>query len=483
MLGQRIGVEASAPGAPSVRLRVPWRGPPVHLDFPNSTQAIRIIADTLIINIVLFLAFLMHHTYVLTFVLKDGADTGGEAPRQFLNDYVREFVGTSFLITILLIATFAISGCYSYGRAYQTRHKLVVIVQAVTFTFVLAGMLAFLVPSGFAMPRSVLLIAGAFSIVVFPVSRLWSAAWRYVVHAEDRTPTSARSIRQQDTIVLVIGGAGYIGSALLPRLLDQGYRVRVLDLFLYGTDPLQGVPGHPALETIRADFRQVDSLIRAMRGVDQVVHLGGIVGDPACAVDEDLTIDINLAATRLIAEVAKGSGIRRFLFASTCSVYGASNLLLNEKSELNPLSLYAKSKIAAETVIVDLADSNFTPVIARFATIFGLSGRTRFDLVVNLLTAKAILDGEITVLGGDQWRPFLHVDDAAHALQMLLRMPTRAKAEILNVGSSRENYTIQQVAELIKRCVPDARISHSTDTFDQRDYRVDFTKIERLVRL
>ena len=138
--------------------------------------------------------------------------------------------------------------------------------------------------------------------------------------------------------VLVIGGAGYIGSALVPKLLARGHRVRVLDRLFYGFEPIRDVINHPNLEIAEADFRRVDKLVQCMHGVDAVIHLGAIVGDPACALDRDLTIEVNLMATRTIAEVAMGYGIRRFIFASTCSVYGASadDELLTEESPLNP---------------------------------------------------------------------------------------------------------------------------------------------------
>jgi len=394
--------------------------------------------------------------------------------------YAYHFVFSSLMLTPLLIMTLAASGCYTYTRRYRTKYKAFAIVQAVTFAFVLAGAFAFLAPDWFGMPRSVLLIAGVLSIMAFLASRLWSAAWRYIVHAEEQMPTKSESVKDKK-IVLVIGGAGYIGSALLPYLLNEGYRVRILDLFLYGTEPIAGVLSHPALETVQADFRQVDPLVKAMRGVDSVIHLGGIVGDPACAIDEELTIDVNLAATRLIAEVAKGSGVKRLIFASTCSVYGASDQILDENSEVGPLSLYARSKIESEKILVGMADGGFAPIIVRFGTVYGLSGRTRFDLVVNLLTAKAMIDGEITVFGGDQWRPFLHVDDAARAVQMLLCLPMRAKAEVFNVGASRENYTIRQVGKIIKRCIPEAKLVCAADNQDRRNYRVSFAKIERMI--
>jgi nucleoside-diphosphate-sugar epimerase len=215
-----------------------------------------------------------------------------------------------------------------------------------------------------------------------------------------------------------------------------------------------------------------------MRDVDAVIHLGGIVGDPACAIDEELTIDINLMATRMIAEVAKGSGVGHFIFASTCSVYGASDEMLDERSELNPVSLYARSKIASEKVLQKMADERFAPVILRFGTIYGLSGRMRFDLVINLLTAKAVIDQEITIYGGDQWRPFLHVEDAARSLSLVLDAPQDlVRNQIFNVGSNEQNYTIREIGEMIQQVVPSARLVHKGNDLDRRNYWVSFNKI------
>src|SRR5882672_9406406 len=280
--------------------------------------------------------------------------------------------------------------------------------------------------------------------------------------------------------VLVIGGAGYIGSALLPKLLQRGHRVRLLDRFFYGTDPILPILDHPNLEIVKADFRRVDKLVECMRGADAVIHLGAIVGDPACALDTDLTIEVNLIGTRTIAEVAKGYGIRRFIFASTCSVYGASSddQLLTEESPLNPVSLYAVTKLASEKLLMNLASESFSPTCLRFSTIFGLSGRTRFDLVVNLLTAKAVIEGKITIEGGHQWRPFLHVDDAALALLHTLEAPLpKVHNEFFNVGGDEQNYTIQQIGELILGQVPQAKLINVGSGGDQRNYKADFRKI------
>jgi nucleoside-diphosphate-sugar epimerase len=277
--------------------------------------------------------------------------------------------------------------------------------------------------------------------------------------------------------VLLIGGGGYIGSALLAKLLARGYTVRLLDLLLFGTEPIADLLGHSHLQLIQADFRQEEVVNEAMRGVDAVIHLGGLVGDPACALDEKLTLEINLLATETIAESACRHGARRFLFASSCSVYGANDHVLDESSELNPVSLYAESKIGSEQVLKRLAGPHFAPVIFRFGTIYGFSGRARFDLVVNLLTAKAIKEDQITVFGGDQWRPFVFVDDAAQGVLLALEAPlATVDNQVFNIGSDGQNYTIQQAAEIVHREIPSARMIIDDSGPDRRNYRVNFGK-------
>jgi nucleoside-diphosphate-sugar epimerase len=394
--------------------------------------------------------------------------------------FMAYFYQNAGLLLIVAIPIFAVNGFYSYGRTYQSRYKAIIVAEATAVAYLVLAALAFVAPAIVTLPPSVLLVAAVTTVAVLVTSRVWAGLWRQVVKAEAAPPLRA-TVRQPET-VLLIGGAGYIGSALLPKLLAETSRVKVFDLFLYGLEPIQRWITHPDVELVRADFRQVDALVEAMRGVDRVVHLGGIVGDPACAIDEALTTDVNLAATRVIAEVAKGQGVRRLVFASTCSVYGASEELLDERSRLNPVSLYARSKIASEQVLLEMSDERFLPVIVRFGTIYGLSGRTRFDLVVNLLVAKAALDGEITVFGGDQWRPFLHVDDAALAVAQLLRKPAAGRGQpIFNVGSNAENYTIGQIARLIHAKVPEARLIEQGADGDRRNYRVRFDKIANTI--
>ncbi len=374
----------------------------------------------------------------------------------------------------LAIANFAAAGFYTRGRGYAGRYKALIIVEAVSLAFLMFGFASFLMPKQLGLSRPVVFLAWGYTLCAVGLSRLWTFIWRRV-SAVPRVPVKPRRDNKR---VLVIGGAGYVGSALLPKLLARGFKVRLLDMMLFGDEPIAQCAGHPNLEIIRADFRQIDKLVEATQDVDVVVHLGGLVGDPACALDERLTLEINLVATRMIAEVAKGSGVSRLVFASTCSVYGASDLVLTERSQLNPVSLYARSKIASERVLQKLQDDAFSVTILRFGTIFGLSGRTRFDLVVNLLSAKAVVEGKITVFGGDQWRPFLHVDDAAlSVLKAVEAAPALVHNETFNVGSNEQNMTLGQVGEAINRAVPTAQLIDSGMDGDRRNYRVDFQKI------
>jgi nucleoside-diphosphate-sugar epimerase len=216
-----------------------------------------------------------------------------------------------------------------------------------------------------------------------------------------------------------------------------------------------------------------------MRNVGTVVHLAGIVGDPACNLDEGLTIDVNLTSTRSIADMAKYSQVPRFVFASTCSVYGACDEILDERSMAKPVSLYGNTKLASEKVLRDMADDTFSPTVLRFATIYGLSGRTRFDLVVNLLAAKAKIDSKITIFNGAQWRPFVHVMDAASAIKLAVDAPSDVvHNEIFNVGSNEQNHTILEVGEMIHQQVIGAELIVDDSGSDARNYRVDFTKIQ-----
>jgi len=376
------------------------------------------------------------------------------------------------LLSILAIAAYIAVGLYTFTRSYRLLAKIcrVAAVNLTLFVVTVAILSITVPPTGLSFDVLATTIVG--SLIPLSLARVGSAVLRMEDLRGDRQHEEA-----DENKVLVIGGAGYIGSALVEKLLKLGLQVSVLDAMHFGEETLSDVAGHPNLTLIREDFRHIEALTRAVSGVGSVIHLGGLVGDPACAVDCDLTVDVNVTATKVIGEIAKARGVRQFIFASSCSVYGASDEIVNENSRFNPQSLYARSKVASEAVLGALNSRDFSVTCLRFATIYGISGRTRFDLVVNLLCAKAVRDRKITVFGADQWRPFVHVEDVARAITMTLRAPPElVSGEAFNVGSDAQNYTLAEVAELIQRQVPDAEIT-SDDSVDKRNYRVSFAKI------
>jgi nucleoside-diphosphate-sugar epimerase len=284
--------------------------------------------------------------------------------------------------------------------------------------------------------------------------------------------------------ILVVGGAGFVGSVLTRQLLDKGYSVRVLDKFLFGESSIEELKQNEKFSLVKGDIGHVEVIIEAIKDVDAVVHLAEIVGDPACALDPEKTQQINYLSTSLVASICKHFQLNRFIYTSSCSVYGASQKgeLLSENSELNPVSLYARMKIESEKHILNMSDSLFCPTILRLATVFGESPRMRFDLVVNTLTAKAIREGKITLFGGDQWRPNVHVSDVAKAIITVLEAPVeKVKGEVFNVGSEENNLTINQIGKLIKENIPAAELLIEERDIDKRDYKVSFSKINQVL--
>jgi nucleoside-diphosphate-sugar epimerase len=279
--------------------------------------------------------------------------------------------------------------------------------------------------------------------------------------------------------VLVTGGAGYIGSVTVGRLLAENRAVRVLDMMMFGDGALAAHRGSPALEVVRGDVRDEAAVARAVDGVDAVLHLAGLVGDPACALDPALTRSVNVDSTVTLADAAKRAGVRRVVFASTCSVYGAAGEdWLDETSQTGPVSLYAESNLESEALFAShLNGDGVERVMLRFATVFGASPRMRFDLVVNLLTARALRERVLEVHGGEQWRPQVHVDDVASALLLALDHPA-APGRTYNVGSDALNLRIGELAHEIAARFPEARLTVS-EARDPRSYRVSFARIER----
>jgi nucleoside-diphosphate-sugar epimerase len=446
----------------------------------TSASVLKLFADIILINLSLATGLVVRLLWIIAYAPQSNIDYN-----QTLWNYGQVYLESAWLLTLICLVVFSLNGFYTAGRFYRGRYKHLVVIQAVGISYLSFGALTYLSQGIFfdflkdylIIPRGALMVSWGLSTVLLVAARTWSSIWKHLLRVERQSETSEPPKIKR---ALVIGGAGYIGSALLPRLLEQGYSVRILDLLIYGEEPIRAWLDDPRLEVVQADFRQIDQVVSAMQDVDAVIHLGAIVGDPACALDEKLTTEINLMATRMIAEVAKGYGVRYFIFASTCSVYGASEQALDENSALKPVSIYARSKAASEKVLLKMTNETFAPVILRFSTVYGLSGRYRFDLVVNLLTAKALIDGEITIFGGNQWRSFVHVDDAARSIMHVLSAPLDAvRGQIFNVGSDEQNYTISQIGAMIHSYVPEARIINKGDEVDLCNYRVAFSRIRK----
>ncbi|WP_166268438.1 NAD-dependent epimerase/dehydratase family protein [Marinobacter caseinilyticus] len=280
--------------------------------------------------------------------------------------------------------------------------------------------------------------------------------------------------------VLVTGHKGFIGTVMVPMLLEEGFDVTGLDTDLYrfctyGDDPLE-------IPTINKDVRNVE---RAdLEGFDAIVHLAALSNDPLGNINPDLTYDINYKASVRIAEMAREVGVKRFLFASSCSMYGkAGQDVLDETAEFNPVTPYAKSKVYVERDVSQLATDDFSPVFLRNATAYGVSPRIRFDLVINNLVAWAHTTGKILLKSdGTPWRPLVHIEDITQAVVCALRAEQSVIHNLaVNVGSNNENYQMRDLAQFVKKTVPDCDVEYAEDAGpDPRSYRVNFDKIHRV---
>ena len=282
--------------------------------------------------------------------------------------------------------------------------------------------------------------------------------------------------------ILITGGAGYVGSRLAALLLAAGHQVRVLDHLAHGGESLLGVWCHPEFEFIRGDIRDRTTMRTAVSGQNAVVHLAAVVGDPACSREPDAARAINLDASLALIEECQHAGVERFVFASTCSNYGKmkdANQYVDEKSELSPISLYAETKVAVETALLESGHNNgWCPTPLRFATVYGVSPRMRFDLTVNEFTMEMLTKKHLKVFGEQFWRPYIHVHDAARAIQLVLSsQAAKVSGCVFNVGATDQNFQKQQLVELIRPYAPDAVVEFVHKTEDPRDYRVSFARI------
>ena len=286
--------------------------------------------------------------------------------------------------------------------------------------------------------------------------------------------------------VLVSGGAGYIGSVLVRLMLEKGYRVRVLDNLTFGGVPIIDLLNNDDFEFVKGDVRHEDDIRGALQGMDHVVHLAAIVGDPACAKQPELAREINLGGSRRMYDIADELGLKRFVFASTCSNYGKMSdpeSFVDEESLLAPVSLYAETKVAVEQYLLSRPRTNrCKPTSLRFSTVYGLSPRPRFDLTVNEFTKELALGRELVVFGEQFWRPYCHVVDLCRSVLAVLAAEEDAVAfDVFNVGDTKENYQKQMIVDEILKQLPGSRVRYVSKNEDPRDYRVSFEKInERL---
>jgi nucleoside-diphosphate-sugar epimerase len=285
--------------------------------------------------------------------------------------------------------------------------------------------------------------------------------------------------------VLVTGGGGYVGAILVPQLLHKGYEVNVIDLFLFGEEVLASVADHENLQLFKADIRDVKAVTEAVEGCDAVIHLACISNDPSFELDPELGKSINFDAFEPMVKASKDAGVSRFIYASSSSVYGVSESPnVDEEHPLNPITDYSRFKADCERVLEEYQDPDFVTVIVRPATVCGYSPRQRLDLIVNILTAHAVTNGRITVFGGDQVRPNLHVQDIVDFYQLMLEAPAEIiDRQIYNVGF--ENHTVSELAELVRRVVLEEMPAReeieivTTPSDDNRSYQINADKIVR----
>ena len=276
--------------------------------------------------------------------------------------------------------------------------------------------------------------------------------------------------------IFVTGGAGYVGAVLVPRLLSEGYEVTVLDLMIYGEEVLRS---HPKLSLIKGDIRDRVLLKNSVPGHDCVIHLACISNDPSFELNPDLGRSINLDAFKPLVQISRDSGVERFVYASSSSVYGIkSEHDVHEEMTVEPLTDYSRFKADCETILLEQQSPEFTTVTIRPATVCGYSPRQRLDVVVNILTNLAYHNRKITVFGGDQLRPNIHIEDMVEAYITLLKAPKEfVSGKIYNAGF--ENQPVRELAELVKRVIGDDVVLERQSTNDNRSYHISSKKIKK----
>lgn len=278
--------------------------------------------------------------------------------------------------------------------------------------------------------------------------------------------------------ILVTGGAGYIGSELVKDLVSSGHKVKCLDRLFFGKETLEPFLTNPNLEVIKDDIRWFDPA--HLKNVDVVMDLAALSNDPAGDLDPSKTFDINHLGRVRVARLAKEAGVRRYILASSCSIYGFQDGVIDETSSINPLTTYAKANRRAEIDNLPLGDSKFTVTALRFATVYGYSARMRFDLAINAMVLGLFKNPKIPVMrDGMQWRPFVHVKDVVAAYKLVMNIPQdKVNGQIFNVGSDEQNYQILPLAELVGKSLEVPYEIEWYGSSDNRSYKVSFKKFK-----
>jgi nucleoside-diphosphate-sugar epimerase len=279
--------------------------------------------------------------------------------------------------------------------------------------------------------------------------------------------------------VLVVGGAGYVGSPLVYRLWQDGHDVTVLDVLLFGGESLIPLQNRERFRLVAGDLRNETLASRIMPDQDAVVLLGAIVGEPACNRDPNEALSTNLHGSRKILKAAVGAGVPKFLFVSTCSNYGISDSEspVTETAPLKPISTYSESKVQAEQDVIAAAQQNFHPTVLRLSTAFGISPRMRFDLLISDFTSAAVRKRKIVIYGEQFWRPYVHVADIADAIVKVLEADDKVvSGEVFNIGSNSNNMKKLDLGRAVQELVPGTELEFVERNDDPRSYRVDFAK-------